>query len=211
MIEHLERVVEAIGPRVDCAGEDHPMRRVTQYLARNTGQWEPEQARQVAALFDELASGWHTRDSPQRFDVVADAFARGGPIPAGTWVELGSGTGLFSRWLAARCARLVAVDPAGEMLALAPADVGYRVRADGARVPVAGGSVDALVLINAFLFPEEARRLLRPEGAVVWVNTSGPGTPIYLPAEEVVAALGPDWDAVAAEAGWGTWAVARRR
>jgi hypothetical protein len=44
----------------------------------------------------------------------------------------------------------------------------------------------------------------------MWVNTSGDQTPIYLPAEDVVASLPGQWDAVAAEAGWGTWVVVRR-
>jgi hypothetical protein len=96
------------------------------------------------------------------------------------------------------------------MIALAPPDAGRRVRADGARLPLADGAVDALVLVNAFLFPSEARRVVGPAGVVVWVNTSGEGTPIYLSADDVLAALGPGWDAVAAQAAQGTWAVARR-
>jgi hypothetical protein len=52
--------------------------------------------------------------------------------------------------------------------------------------------------------------VLAPPGALVWVNTLGPNTPIHLTAEEVDAALGGSWDIVASEAGWGTWCVARR-
>jgi hypothetical protein len=53
-------------------------------------------------------------------------------------------------------------------------------------------------------------RVLAPDGCLVWVNTSGEQTPIYLPADDVVAALGDGWTGVASEAGTGTWCVARR-
>jgi ubiquinone/menaquinone biosynthesis C-methylase UbiE len=186
------------------------MRRATRQIALGEG-WTPELADQVADLFDGLASEWHTRASEDRLTAVVDAFERGGPIPDSTWVELGSGIGLASPWLAARCRRLVAVDISAAMLALAPPDAGFRVRADGARLPVPDGCADALVLINTFLFPSEARRVVGRTGVVVWVSTSGDGTPIYLPAEDVLGALGPAWDGAASQAGHGTWAVLRRR
>jgi SAM-dependent methyltransferase len=186
------------------------MRQVTRQIAFEPEGWTPERSARVTALFDELAPDWHTRGAESRTEVVADAFDRGGPIPTGTWVELGSGTGLLTPWLAARAGRVVAVDLAAGMLALAPADVGLRVRADGARLPLGSGSVDALVLINAFLFPAEARRILAPDGVVVWVNTSGDGTPIHLSADDAALALGPGWEGRASEAGLGSWAVLRR-
>jgi hypothetical protein len=96
------------------------------------------------------------------------------------------------------------------MLARAPADAGLRVRGDGVALPLPDGSVDALVLINAFLFPAEARRVVAPAGVVVWVNTSGDGTPIYLSAEDVLLALGDGWEGRASEAALGTWTVLRR-
>ena len=85
-----------------------------------------------------------------------------------------------------------------------------RLRADGATLPVPTGSIDVLVAINAFLFPTEAARVVSPDGALLWVNTSGAHTPIHLPVEDVLAAMGSGWHAVASEAGWGTWAVLRR-
>jgi hypothetical protein len=186
------------------------MRKVTRQIAFEPGGWTPERSAKVADLFDGLAPGWHTRSAEPRMAVVADAFARGGPILAGTWVEVGSGTGLMSPWLAARCERLVAAELAAGMIALAPTDAGLRVRTDGSRLPLVERSVDALVLINAFLFPDEARRVVGKDGVVVWVNTAGEGTPIYLSADDVMLALGPGWEAVASQAGQGTWTVARR-
>lgn len=210
MITRLPRVVPAAPGVPEGVGPDHPMRTVTRQVAFEPGGWSPERAAKVAALFDGLAPEWHTRSSDSRAGPLADALDRGGPIPAGTWLELGSGTGLLSGYLADRCRVLLAVDLSAEMLKLAPATVGHRVRADGARLPVPDASVDALVLVNAFLFPDEARRVVAPAGVVVWVSSRGDGTPIYLPAEDVAGALGAGWDGVASEAGWGTWAVLRR-
>src|SRR3546814_8417008 len=96
------------------------------------------------------------------------------------------------------------------MLRRAPADAGLRVLGDGARLPLADGSLDAVVLINAFLFPREVHRLLGPRGVVVWVNSSGTETPIHLPAEDVATALPGGWTGVKSEAGAGTWCVMTR-
>jgi SAM-dependent methyltransferase len=208
-IRYLPRVIGEVGPRPGAAGEDHPMRRITRQVAFDPAGWTPARAAEVAAIFDELAPDWHTRDSEPRRQVVADALDRGGPIATGAWLELGSGTGLVTPMLAECADVVVAVDLSAGMLALAPDDAGARVRADGSCLPLADGSLDAVLLVNAFLFPAEVRRVLRPGGAVVWVNTSGPSTPIHLPADDVAAALGSGWGGPASEAAWGTWAVLR--
>lgn len=210
MITYLERVVPAAGDPPPGADESHPMRAVVRQVAFDPGGWTPERAAKVTALFDGLASEWHTRAGEHRLEPVTDALERGGPLTPGTWLEIGSGIGLLTPYLAARCSTLVAVDISAEMLRRAPTQVGHRVRADAARLPIPAGSVNAVVLVNALLFPGETRRVLAPDGAVVWVNSRGSGTPIHLPADDVAAALGDGWTGVAAEAGWGTWAVLRR-
>lgn len=190
------------------------MRLMTRLAAFEPAAWGSQEVTEVAELFDGLAPEWHTRASEPRLEVISDAFERGGPgggpIPPGRWLELGSGSGLLTGWLAQRATSVVAVDLSAQMLALAPAGPSARLRADGACLPFRSGVFDALVLVNAFLFPAEAGRVLAGHGAVVFVSTSGPGTPIYLSAADVLAALGEGWTAVAAEAGWGTWCVARR-
>ncbi len=60
------------------------------------------------------------------------------------------------------------------------------------------------------LFPQEMARVLAPQGVLVWVNTSGDRTPIHLPADDVVTAMGEGWTGTASEAGTGTWCVTRR-
>jgi hypothetical protein len=66
------------------------------------------------------------------------------------------------------------------------------------------------VLINAFLFPSEVQRVLSAAGVVVWVNSSGEQTPIYLSVEDLVARLSGEWTGSASRAGEGHWCVLRR-
>ena len=211
-VRHLETVVPAAPGRVAVGGADNPIRAVTRQIAFGPGGWTPERAAKVAALFDGLAPDWDARfaSDPHRLEPVADALERGGPSGAGACLEVGSGTGITTAFLAERFSLVVALDLAWEMLRRSPAEAGPRVQADGAALPVADGRAGAVVLVNAFLFPAEVDRVLAPDGAVVWVNTYGSDTPIHLPADDVEAALPGRWDGVAAEAGWGTWAVLRR-
>ncbi len=192
------------------ADHDHPMRKVTRQVAFD-GAWDRERARKVAELFDSKAADWtRDHDSPERLAPLEDALARS-QLPAGVTLELGSGSGLGTRVLRARRGGpIVAVDLAAEMLRAAPAEYGWRVQADAASLPVAGGAVAVVVLVNALLFPAEVDRVLAPGGKVVWVNTIGEHTPIHLPADDVAAALPGSWEGVASRAGTGTWAVLGR-
>jgi SAM-dependent methyltransferase len=154
--------------------------------------WTGELRKEVGTFFDDLAGEWHTRTSPERTAIVMDALARGlDPLvsPRGLAVEVGSGIGTYSPLLADRYPAVLAVDLSFAMLQRAPAGPAYRVQGDGSRLPVRDASAAAVVLINAFLFPEEVDRVLSPAGALVWVNSSGEQTPIYLSADDLVAAL----------------------
>jgi SAM-dependent methyltransferase len=186
------------------------MRKVTRQVAFDPGGWTPERRAKVAALFDSLAGEWHTRDHALRMVPLADAYERGGGVGYGTVLELGSGVGLATAWLAARASLLIAVELSAEMLRRSPASAAPLLAADAAELPIRTGSVDAVVLMNMLLFPAETARVLAPGGAVVWVNTNGDRTPIHLSAEEVDDALPGDWEGVASEAAWGTWAVLRQ-
>jgi SAM-dependent methyltransferase len=195
--------------------DDHPMRIMTRRAAGLLEPpWDDRARAEVAAFFDQLAPEWHTRTGPQRDAVVADALERGlpgGPRPvAGVCVELGSGIGAYTPKLAERWATVLATEVSLEMLRLAPADVGSRVLADGAALPLADGAAAAVVLVNCFLFPGEVARVLGPDGVVVWVNSSGSETPIHLPADDVAAALPGAWTGVRSTAGVGQWCVLHR-
>ncbi len=194
--------------------DDHPMRIMTRRAAGLLPDpWDDAARAEVTAYFDAMAEDWHTRTSPARDAVVADALERGLPVDLGrsdVCLELGSGIGAYTPALAARWRRVLAVEVSFEMLLRAPADVGHRVLADGARLPLRDATAGAVVLVNCFLFPDEVARVLAPDGVVVWVNSSGGETPIHLTAEEVVQALPGRWAGVTSGAGVGLWTVLHR-
>jgi SAM-dependent methyltransferase len=191
--------------------DDHPMRIMTRRAAGLApGGWDAEARGHVEALFDELSGEWHTRTSPQRTAVVVDTLDRGGVTRGRVAVELGSGIGNYSSLLAERFHTVGAVDLSLGMLRLAPAAPATRIQADAADLPFRAGCADAIVLVNALLFPAEVDRVLAPDGAVVWVNSSGDQTPIHLRSEEVAAVLPGEWRGVASRAGEASWCVLRR-
>ncbi len=192
-------------------GADHPMRIMTRRAAGlQDPAWDGRARHEVAALFDGLAPEWHTRTSPERARVVADALDRGRVGTGDTALELGSGIGAYSGMLAERYATVVSTDLSVEMLRLAADEPGHRLLADAHRLPIGDDRVDAVVLVNMLLFPDEVDRVLRPGGCVVWVNSSGESTPIHLMPDEVVAALPGSWRGTWARAGTGLWTVLRR-
>ena len=175
--------------------------------------WTGELRSQVEDYFDGIAAEWHTRITPQRTAVVTDALSRGLDaleVPVGPAVEVGSGIGTYTSLLAERFATVVAIDLSLAMLKLAPIGPGLRVQADAARLPLRNASAAAVVLINAFLFPAEVERVLSPGGALVWVNSSGEQTPIYLSVDDLVARLPGGWTGTSSRAGEGHWCVLRR-
>ena len=86
---------------------------------------------------------------------------------------------------------VVSIDLSREMLSLASTR-SRQIQADASLLPVRPGSVATVALINMFLFPDEVARVLRPDGVVLWVSTSGDATPIYLPPADVLKALPED-------------------
>jgi SAM-dependent methyltransferase len=195
--------------RPQIGGPDHPMRIVTREIAFDPEGWNAGRVTQVRDLFNELAPTWASRDIPERHDALRDALDRGGPFPGGLCLEVGAGTGSATPDLQATFDRLVSTDMSIGMLRLFAATSPI-VQADAARLPIASGSVAVLALVNMFLFPAEADRVLAAEGVLLWVSTNGDETPIYLPAADVLDALPGTWDGVAASAGWGTWLTAHR-
>ena len=186
------------------------MRRVTRELAFEAGAWTAERAKKVTALFDGLAPEWEKRHAPERIAPLADALRRGKLPPARSCVELGAGTGAGTKILAEQFEHVTAVDLSQEMLTRLPPASGDRCRADAESLPLQSASVEVLVLMNMLLFPREANRILKPDGALVWVNSLGAQTPIHLSPDEVCRALPGTWEGETARAGHGIWCVLRR-
>lgn len=198
----------ADGPTIEQA-TDHPMRAVTRQIAFEPGGWTPERAAKVTALFDGLAPEWQQRVGPGRIEAVADALDRG-EVHGARCLELGSGTGFATALLAERFTTVMASDLSIEMLRRAPVHIATRVWADSSRLPVRDDSVDAVVLINMFLFRAELERVLRADGTLVWVSSIGARTPIHLTDDELLDALGGSWHGVSGSWGEATWCVLRR-
>lgn len=92
MVRTLPRVIAApSGKPVPEDGAE--LRRLARQIAGDPGAWTPEPASLVAGLFEEMASTWDTEHATGRLDFLTDALARGGPLPSGICLELGSGTG----------------------------------------------------------------------------------------------------------------------
>ena len=182
-----------------CTGEPWDDEARAEVVAPSSTAWRPSGTRAPA---------------PPRDAVVADALDRGvGDRGGDVCVELGSGhRRVHAGARRARRRRVLATEVSLEMLLLASRrDVGHRVLADGARLPLHDGAADAVVLVNCFLFPAEVDRVLAPEGVVVWVNSSGGETPIHLPPEEVDrSAPGPVGGRAGHAPGVGIWCALRR-
>jgi SAM-dependent methyltransferase len=209
MIIDLPRVYEAGPDRPKVGTPEHPMRIATRRAAFESDYWTAAEAAKIAQLFDVLAPVWDSRLGPDEYRPLADALDRGGPF-GHRCLEVGAGTGKGTEILVEKFAEVIALDISAGMLANFHDVDAHLVQADGAHLPFADRSIDVIVLVNAFLFPSEVDRVLTAEGALIWVNSLGEDTPIHLPVADVVAALPGDWLACASDAGWGSWAVARR-
>lgn len=189
------------------------MQRVTEEIAFSKGSWDDERKAKITELFDSLAPEWHTRSGEARLAPTRDALERGLAKRGGVAVEIGSGTGIQTPPLAEHFGFVVSVDISAQMLALTPGrDSVALLRADASILPLKDASADAIVCVNAFLFPDEYARVLRRGGTLVFVSTSGDVTPIYLPAEKVVASLSAALGEVEATSScyeWGCWTTVR--
>ncbi|MCX5302705.1 class I SAM-dependent methyltransferase [Streptomyces sp. NBC_00160] len=179
-------------------------------LAAGRRSWDGDTARFIAAQFDELAEGWDATRATGRDEPLRDALDRGGLFPRGVCLELGSGTGLFTPLLRSVFPQVISVDLSEQMLRQAGGRSPARVRADATALPLADGQACAVAAIDMLLFPAETARVLAPEGVLLWINQLGEDGPLFLPTEDVVAALPGHWQAIEANAGWGSWAVLRR-
>ena len=188
-------------------GSASPMRKVTEAVAFDDA-WDAERRDKVRDLFDGMAAEWNSRFSDERQASILDALDRGG-LEGPRVVELGAGSGLGTARLVERFDDVIAVDLSMEMLRHQP-ELAPKLRADASNLPFPDDSADLLVLVNMLLFPAEVDRVLASGGGLLWINTNGHETPIYLSPEDVVGALPGEWQATAGRAGTGIWAAVTR-
>ncbi|MCM2419097.1 class I SAM-dependent methyltransferase [Streptomyces sp. RKAG293] len=179
-------------------------------LAAGRRPWTAAEAGFLGGLFDQLAADWDSAQATGRDDPLRDALTRGGPLPNGTCLEVGSGTGQFTPLLATAFPTVLSLDLSEQMLHQAADRSPTRVRADASALPVPDASIAAIAAIDMLLFPTEIARVLAPDGVLRWINQLGPEGPLYVPSEDVAAAIPGQWHTIEATAGWGSWAVIRR-
>jgi SAM-dependent methyltransferase len=134
----------------------------------------------ISTVFDRVADDYETGRPgypPGLYDALAKLSGR--PLGGSTVVDVGAGTGIASRALAAHGARVVAVEPGAAMIArLRGAGPGLAaVRAVGEALPVGDGVADLVTYAQSWHWLDSARalreavRVLRPGGAVAaWWN-----------------------------------------
>src|SRR5262249_7026616 len=160
-------------------------------LAAGRRLWDADTARFIAALFDQLAAEWDSTRATGRDDPLRDALKRGGLLPDGTCLELGSGTGSYTALLQHAFPRVVRVYLSPRVAGATPPEQMCRrpadpppsgVRAEPSALPLADGQVVAVAAIDMLLFPAETARVLAPGDALLWINQLGEDGPLYLPA-----------------------------
>ena len=148
-------------------------------------------------IYEQTMGRWSALAGGQFLDWLA-------PPPGAAWLDLGCGTGTFTRMIAARCApaAITGIDPAEPQLAFArqapaPLPIDYR-QADAQALPFPAASFDqAVMALVIFFLPDPAKgvaemaRVLSPGGtasAYAW-DTLGNGSPTA-PIQRAVEACG---------------------
>ncbi|MFI6324490.1 class I SAM-dependent methyltransferase [Nonomuraea sp. NPDC050556] len=152
-------------------------------------------SRELGRIFDQVADAYDAA-RPGYPDELFRAVSElsGVELSGATVVDVGAGTGISSRALQARGARVVSVDPGAEMLAklVSRAAGSTALRADGNVLPLKDGVADLVTYAQSWHWLDpmdsiaEARRVLRPSGAVAaWWNSHDTTRADWLAAFEV--------------------------
>jgi len=192
------------------APETHPSRVWLERILHDENDVEAWMG--LAAAYEGMASEWQSWVSTQThyLDPVADALARIGSIERA--VEIGPGTGEATRLVATRARLVAAVDSSPAMMSRAPVLPNVRWLVGDARsLPIESGWADLVVGLNAVPSFQEINRVCAPAGRVLWANSFGPDTPLYVEPARFVGLLGPEWAGMARRVGFGEWCIVERR
>lgn len=128
-------------------------------------------------------AGLYDANRPSPPDALGPLLATYANIPRPVVVDLGSGTGLSSRWAAAWAASVTGIEPNDEMRAVAEArplpGLGYRA-ARAEHTGLDDDSADVVLAVQAMHWMEpaptlaEAARILRPAGVLAVVDADWP-------------------------------------
>lgn len=165
----------------------------------------------MTQLYDNEAPNW--RAWTQRPDYLAplrDALDRGLPRPGASCLVAGAGTGPEFEVLAPHFNFQVHIDLSIEMLKLS--QVGPRVMGDLQSPPFRIYAFDTLVYFNSPFFLNSFNDLLSERGTIVWANSHGAETPIYVSPLKLGAELRRIGfqPLFASIAGWGEWMTFQR-
>ena len=151
--------------------------------------------RPLRAQFDRLAPVWQEMRSADAFAPVEAALERL-PEPPRRVLDLGTGTGIVARLVAARFpdATVIGVDISERMIEQArrrteSARVSYQV-ADAEHLQFDHGAFDLVTLGNMIPFFDELARVVASGGRVLFAFSAGPETPIYVSSKRLRDELG---------------------
>ncbi len=196
------------------------MRLLTGIATRAPWAWRATGSdRVLRAIFDGVAGSWDRKVAGQEWALPLEAGLAALRSAPRTALDVGTGTGLGARIVAARfpSARVVGVDLSPGMIRRArerpdnPPNVRFEV-CDSSHLPFEDRAFDLVVCLNVPLFFAELARVTAPGGHVLVCYSLGRATPIYVP-ERVVARRLEErgFDGIRSEsAGRGVWTLARR-
>jgi ubiquinone/menaquinone biosynthesis C-methylase UbiE len=169
-------------------------RLVTDLVMARPGLWSVLR-RPFVWMFDGIASDWEeTRVSPQHVEPLEAALAAVPDEPASA-LDVGTGTGVGARAIAARfaTASVTGVDASKPMIdearSRASSDRERYDVADASALPYADGAFDLVTQLNMIPFFDEVARVTAPGGYVAVAFSRGAQTPIWVPLERVQAEL----------------------
>jgi SAM-dependent methyltransferase len=171
----------------------------------------------IRSVFDSAAGEYDAARPAYPDALFTELASRTGPLTGLLTLDCGAGTGIASRQLAARGARVVSLDIGERMLAKAKArnPQAACVLADGNRIPAGPAVADLVTFAQSWhwfdqrLAPAEVARVLKPGGhwAAWWNRAHAGGEPWFDEYQELIAAwcasyrwmhsrdeqMAPDW------------------